>query len=315
MLSKDFLSIGVIGVNLSANVLFYNVLTFPLLGFRSAANYQDFYSYIHNIQCKHVIVTDRGTSDLMAPTKPHAVPPSELKLILDGSSFVPYYEQIVEQVRAMVKRSQLREGDIFCSEGEVARFLRISKMPVRQAFQKLRSEGLLTIEKGKRPTIGSGRMPWDFQQLRGFSEEMRRRGLTPSAKTLDLQVEDASPEVALALRLSPGDKIYRLKRLRYVNGGPVAVVTSHLPARFFQGFEQHNLENRSLYSVFESVYNRKLQWAEEVFGAVTADEEVAPILETTVGSPLLIVRETTYDVQRVPIEYSISLLRGDRYTA
>jgi GntR family transcriptional regulator len=255
------------------------------------------------------------TVDEMRSIRLQATHPSELNLILDGSSFVPYYEQIVEQVRSLVKRGQLREGDTFCSEGEVARFLRISKMPVRQAFQKLRSEGLLTIEKGKRPTIGSGRMPWDFQQLRGFSEEMKRRGLTPSAKTLDLEVVDAPPEVTLALRLSSADKVYRLKRLRYVNGGPVAVVTSYLPARVFHGFEQHNLENRSLYSVFENVYNRKLQWAEEVFGAVTADGDTATILETTIGSPMLIVRETTYDIQRLPIEYSVSLLRGDRYTA
>jgi DNA-binding GntR family transcriptional regulator len=27
------------------------------------------------------------------------------------------------------------------------------------------------------------------------------------------------------------------------------------------------------------------------------------------------IRETTYDVQNIPIEYSVSLLRGDRYTA
>jgi DNA-binding GntR family transcriptional regulator len=52
-----------------------------------------------------------------------------------------------------------------------------------------------------------------------------------------------------------------------------------------------------------------------VFGAVVADEEAAAVLETQPGSPLLIVRETTYDVQRTPIEYSVSLLRGDRYTA
>jgi len=248
-------------------------------------------------------------------TTTRSVSAADLRLILDGNSFVPYYEQIVEQVRTLVKRNQLREGDTFCSEGELSRYLRISKMPERQAFQKLRSEGLLTIEKGKRPTIGSGHMPWDFQQLRGFSEEMQRRGLTPSARTLDLQLRDATTDVAAALRLSHGEKVYWLKRLRYVNGGPVAVVTSYLPARLFPGFEQHDLNRASLYSVFENVYNRRLQWAEEVFGAVTADDEVAAVLETQAGSPLLIVRETTYDVQRTPIEYSVSLLRGDRYTA
>ena len=45
---------------------------------------------------------------------------------------------------------------------------------------------MLNIAKGKRPMIGSGRVPWGFQQLRGFSEEMRRRGLVPTAKMLAL---------------------------------------------------------------------------------------------------------------------------------
>jgi GntR family transcriptional regulator len=100
----------------------------------------------------------------------------ELGIVLDGSSFVPYYEQIVDQVRSLIKKNKLKQGQTFCSEGDIARFLGVSKMPVRQAFQKLRSEGLLVIAKGKRPVVGSGRVPWNFQQLRGFSEEMRRRG-------------------------------------------------------------------------------------------------------------------------------------------
>jgi len=103
--------------------------------------------------------------------------------------------------------------------------------------------------------------------------------------------------------------------LRYVNGEPVAVVTSFLPARLFAGIEKQDWEKQSLYYVFEHVYNRKLQWAEELIGAVNAAEEEARELEAQVGSPLLIIKETTYDEQNVPIEYSVSLLRGDRYTA
>src|SRR5579871_6876073 len=164
-----------------------------------------------------------------------AVKAEQLKLALDGSSFVPFYEQIVNQVRALVKDGNLQEGQTFCSEGEIARLLGISKMPVRQAFQKLRSEGLLIIARGKRPVIGSGRVPWNFQQLRGFGEEMRRRGLIPSARLLSLSVEDPELEVAQALKLSPGEKVYLARRLRFINGEPVAVVTSFLPARIFGG--------------------------------------------------------------------------------
>jgi len=240
---------------------------------------------------------------------------TSLGLLLDTTSFVPYYQQIVDQIRSLLEKKRLREGATLCSEGDLARTLGISKMPVRQAFQKLRAEGLLVIAKGKRPVIGSGRVPWNFQQLRGFSEEMRRRGLVPSARVLSMQISDPDIDVAQALKLALGEKIYKLQRLRFVNGEPVAVVTSHLPTRLFAGIDKHDLEKQSLYRIFEEVYKRKLRWAEETIGATTATEEDGPILETKAGSPLLVIRETTFDTQNVAIEYSVSLLRGDRYTA
>jgi GntR family transcriptional regulator len=240
---------------------------------------------------------------------------SELGLVLDNSSFVPYYEQVVDQVRTLIKKNKLKSGQVFCSEGEIARTLSISKMPVRQAFQKLRSEGLLVIAKGKRPVIGSGRVPWNFQQLRGFSEEMKRRGLIPSARLLSLEIQQPEVDAAQALKLTPGERVYCVRRLRFVNGEPVAVVTSYLPARIFAGIDKQDLEKQSLYYIFEHTYQRRLQWAEEVIGAMNAGEEEARILEAEPGSPLLIIKETTYDDQDIAIEYSVSLLRGDRYTA
>jgi DNA-binding GntR family transcriptional regulator len=58
-----------------------------------------------------------------------------------------------------------------------------------------------------------------------------------------------------------------------------------------------------------------LLWAEENIGATVATEEDARILDARVGSALLAIRETSYDVQNIPIAYSVSLLRADRYTA
>ena len=66
----------------------------------------------------------------------------DLELVLDGNSFVPYYEQIVDRVRTLINQDKLKQGQTFYSEGAIARTLGISKMPVRQAFQKLRSARL-----------------------------------------------------------------------------------------------------------------------------------------------------------------------------
>lgn len=235
-------------------------------------------------------------------------------LTLDVASFVPFYEQIAAQVRALIRQGNLKAGETFFSEGEIAAQLGISKMPVRQAFQKLRSEGLLVVARGKKPIIGAGHVPWNFQQLRGFSEEMRRRGLEPSAKVLAMELREPDGETAEALHLVAGEKIYRLRRLRYIDRQPVALVTSLLPARIFPGLEKHDL-TQSLYHIMENVYRCQLGHAEDVIGAVSADPEIAQVLQTVAGAALLHIQETTYDVQKTPLEHSVSLLRGDRYTA
>jgi GntR family transcriptional regulator len=240
---------------------------------------------------------------------------SALDLQIDSNSFVPYYQQIVDQVRNLIRSEAVREGDVFQSEGEVASSLGISKMPVRQAFLKLRSEGLLVVEKGKRPVIGSSHVPWNFQELRGFTEEMRRRGLVPSAKVLNLKRGPADADVAQALHLSAGDPIFTLYRLRYVNNEPVALVTSHMPAVVFPDLDRQRLERASLYQLFEKTYHCKLSWAEEEIGATNADDDQARMLQTSPGAALLFIRETTYDLRRRPIEHSHSFLRADRYRA
>src|SRR5260370_29171161 len=239
----------------------------------------------------------------------------DVGLVLENTSFVPFYEQISEHIRALIHAGKLVAGQSYYSEGEIARSLGISKMPVRAVFQKLRAEGLLIIARGKRPVIGAGRVSWNFQELRGFSEEMRRRGLVPSAKLLGLEMLEPEVEVAQALTLAQGESVYRLKRLRFVNAEPVAVVTSYLPAKIFPGIDRQELGNQSLYDVIENTYRRKLQRAEEVIGATKAGEKDAHLLQTEPHSALLIIRETTYDEEDVAIEYSVSLLRGDRYTA
>jgi GntR family transcriptional regulator len=256
-----------------------------------------------------------ANSSTFSVSSPESTRTPDVGLVLESTSFVPFYEQISEHIRTMIRAGDLVAGQSYYSEGEIARSLGISKMPVRQAFQKLRAEGLLIIARGKRPVIGTGRVSWNFQELRGFSEEMRRRGLVPSAKLLGLEMLEPEVEVAQALRLSPGESVYRLRRLRFVNAEPVAVVTSHLPAKVFPGIDRQELENQSLYYVIENIYKRKLQRAEEVIGATKAGEKDAHLLQTEPHSALLIIRETTYDEEDVAIEYSVSLLRGDRYTA
>ncbi|MBZ5702586.1 MAG: GntR family transcriptional regulator [Acidobacteriia bacterium] len=246
---------------------------------------------------------------------PDSAAPELFALSLDKSSGLPYYRQIVDYVRDLVQKGRVKPGQPFWSEGVIAQKLGVSKMTVRQAFQNLRAEGLLLIEKGKRPVVGTGRILKNFQELRGFTEEMRRSDLVPSTRLLEIELLAPDPEIAEILGLDKGKKAYRIKRLRFANKERIAIETTFLPAHFFPNLEKEDMENQSLYSILENTYKIKLGWSEETLEAVPARAEEARLLRVKQGSPLFSMRRTVHSVDGTPVEYGHSLFRGDRYRA
>lgn len=236
-------------------------------------------------------------------------------LVLDKSSFIPYYRQIFEQVRDLIESGEVLPGRIFWAQGNLARELGISKMTVHQAFQSLRADGLLVIEKGKRPVVGARPIYKNFQKLRGFSEEMARRGMKPSSRLLSIERREPDTEIRKTLQLDSKEQIYRIERLRFADGDLVGLETSSLPARLFTGIDLQDLERQSLYSLLEGCYGMKLEWSEEALAAIPAGPKEAKLLRVRAGSPLFSMQRTVYSDKNIPIEYGLSLLRGDRYRA
>jgi GntR family transcriptional regulator len=240
---------------------------------------------------------------------------SPAKISLDRTSFVPFYRQIADQMKEAIQSGTVLPGEPFWSEGELASELAISKMTVRQAFQLLRAEGLINVVKGKRPLVAAGRLQKNTQELRGFTEEMTRRGLKPSSRVLLSECVVPEPEIRDALKLGEKDQVFIVRRLRLADRQPVGVETSHLPARLFPGLDRQNLEERSLYGLLESHFGVKLCWSEEEIEAVPAEKEEAELLQVKRGAALLSMKRVVYDVEGALIEYGRSLYRGDRYSA
>ena len=109
---------------------------------------------------------------------------ADLAVKLDRASYVPYYEQIVSQLRDAIRTNTLSPGPSLWSQRELAELLGISVLPVKRALERLRIEGLLVTAKGKRPIVGAGNTPWNFQDLWSFSEEMKSQGFVPSTPLL-----------------------------------------------------------------------------------------------------------------------------------
>lgn len=55
-----------------------------------------------------------------------------MKIIINHSSMVPIYEQIMEQIKAQVISGELKEGDLLPSVRAMAKELKISALTVKR---------------------------------------------------------------------------------------------------------------------------------------------------------------------------------------
>ena len=72
-----------------------------------------------------------------------------MHIILNHSSMVPIYEQLMEQIKSEIIYSRLKENEALPSVRTLAGELRISALTVKKAYDNLEEEGLVVTVHGK----------------------------------------------------------------------------------------------------------------------------------------------------------------------
>ena len=72
-----------------------------------------------------------------------------MDIIISNSSGVPIYEQIARQMKGLILRGELREGEALPSMRLLAKELRISVITTKRAYEELEREGFINTVPGK----------------------------------------------------------------------------------------------------------------------------------------------------------------------
>ena len=72
-----------------------------------------------------------------------------MQIILNNSSMVPVYEQLVAQIKQAIINGNLAEGAILPSVRSLSAELRISALTVKKAYDKLEEESFVVTVHGK----------------------------------------------------------------------------------------------------------------------------------------------------------------------
>lgn len=72
-----------------------------------------------------------------------------MDIIISNAGGVPIYDQITRQVKGLILRGKLKEGEALPSMRLLARELRISVITTKRAYEELEREGFITTVPGK----------------------------------------------------------------------------------------------------------------------------------------------------------------------
>lgn len=229
---------------------------------------------------------------------------------IDTSSPVPRYHQIQENLSEMIESGTLKEGETLPSERELSEVYGVNRMTVRQAIDVLVNKGVLQKQHG----IGTfvRRKVAIAPTVMGFTQRMRGSGLKPSSRLLSLEVVEPKPKVYHSLNLSQSEKVVRMERLRLVDDEPLMVETSYLPYSRFPDLIQSDVASSSLYELLEERYGVRVHEAEQTLEPTLLNDHEAHLFSLPKGEPAMLVQIIAYDADKRPIEFSKSVVRGDR---
>jgi GntR family transcriptional regulator len=117
-------------------------------------------------------------------------PPPPRLFVLQPSSGVPIYRQLIDQVRRMVASGQLPPGTELPSVREVAAEYTVNPTTISKAYSLLETEGLLQRNRGKPMTIASARRNQNGVAQRLEQVAAQVDSLVLAARQLDLSAAD-----------------------------------------------------------------------------------------------------------------------------
>jgi GntR family transcriptional regulator, N-acetylglucosamine utilization regulator len=216
--------------------------------------------------------------------------------------------QVREYVRGLIQGAE--PGSPAPSERELVQHFGVARMTVRQALDALVAEGLLERVPGRGTFVARAKI--DVQvRLSSYTEEMARRNMRPSSRTMLARMEAAGPGVARALEIGEGDKVVHWQRLRLADAVPMCIEDAYLADSIVPKFLEQPLPE----SLYTDLQRRDLlpTWGEDSVDAALSRADEAELLGIRAGDPVLRIARRAF-AGNIAVEVSRSTYRADRFT-
>ena len=119
-----------------------------------------------------------------------------MDIIISNSAGVPIYEQITQQMKGLILRGELKEGEALPSMRLLAKELRISVITTKRAYEDLERDGFVVTVPGKGSFVAGKNMELIREaQLQKIEQQLTQA--VETARMSDISLEEMQEMLAL----------------------------------------------------------------------------------------------------------------------
>ncbi|NBI07022.1 GntR family transcriptional regulator [Senegalia massiliensis] len=221
------------------------------------------------------------------------------------------YQIIEEYIKTNIENGTFERGKPIYSELKLAEMFKVTRITVRQAISNLVSEGYLYKIKGSGTYVSDQKLVKDSLGLTSFTEDIKLLDKKPSSKVLSMEIIEASETYAKRLKIKNKDLIFKIERIRYADNEPWGYEVVLRPFHFTPNLKKEDNEK----SIFEYLKKQgvNISYSDQTIEALLAHKKTAEHLRIKIGDPILLIKSITYLEEGMPLQYTKSFYRGDRY--
>jgi len=226
---------------------------------------------------------------------------------------VPRYQEIAEDLRARIQSGEVASGARLDTQRQLATTYRVTLMTLRQALEVLERERLIERRHGLGTFVAAPSVDYDILQLRRFAGDLSAQGEHVSTRLLGSRFVGGERRVTAALGLARGARILAIERLRLVDGRPLSLQRSFLPAHLGEEVARADLALTPLAQILEFKLGITVARAREVVSAVRLGQREARELNAAPGSAAFESERVSYEAGGAPVVFDRVFIPGDRF--
>ncbi|MDG9867719.1 GntR family transcriptional regulator [Enterobacter roggenkampii] len=224
----------------------------------------------------------------------------------------PMYRQIADALREKISVGELKPGDALPTESSLQEAFNVSRVTVRQALKLLTEEQIVESIQGSGTYVKEERVNYDIYQLTGFYEKLADRNVDTHSEVSIFEVLKADAKLAEKLNLSHDDKVWHVKRVRFIKQKPVNLEETWMPLALFPDLTWEVMEN-SKYHYVEQIKKLVIDRSEQELVPIMPSEEAIAALSLDPAKPILEKVSRGFLKDGRVFEYSRNVFNTDDY--